>query len=109
MERDHCTSADSNQRFTTSNYGITTTAAIEYWYVVDPEAGRQRLHLGEWPGEVRGFVAGHQREASNPRPLASFTSELQRVNGDLKAIHEPTLLEDELVAGRLYTGPMFHK
>ena len=34
---------------------------------------------------------------------------MRGINEDLAALGEPELLEDELVGGRLYTGPMFHK
>ena len=41
MEREHCHSTDSTQLFHTSNYGLDTRSDIEYYFVVDPEAGRQ--------------------------------------------------------------------
>ena len=50
MEREHCNSVDSDNFFTTSNYGITTTAKAEWYYVVSPEKAEEDLDLDEWPG-----------------------------------------------------------
>ena len=41
MEREHCHSSDSTQLFHTSNYGLDTRSDIEYYFVVDPEAGHR--------------------------------------------------------------------
>merc|ERR1712176_1735329 len=46
MEMEHCKSADSKDPFTTRNYGITTTAEQEWWFVAEPH----RDH--EWPEEA---------------------------------------------------------
>ena len=41
MEREHCHSTDSSQLFHTSNYGLDTRSDIEFYFVVDPDAGRK--------------------------------------------------------------------
>eukprot|EP00900_Chrysochromulina_parva_P005049 jgi/Chrpa1/14545/Chrysochromulina_OHIO_Genome00023339-RA len=37
MERDHLHSEDSSDEFTTSNYMMTTTPQIEWWFVAAPD------------------------------------------------------------------------
>ena len=38
--------------------------------------------------------------------MNAFLPKLKDKNAKLKAIGEPELMEEELMAGRLYTGPM---
>ena len=112
MAREHCESFDSNLFFLTSNYGLKTTAEIEWWYVTDPHRGLEELQLTAWPSESLAEIdASHARGRNAPqgRPLADFHPELHRVNGELAGLGEPVLLEEELIGGRLYTGPMFQK
>jgi hypothetical protein len=41
--------------------------------------------------------------------LSAFEKSLARKNRELKAMGEPTLRMDEVISGRMYTGPVFHK
>ncbi|KAL1523174.1 hypothetical protein AB1Y20_018129 [Prymnesium parvum] len=113
MAREHCDAADALEPFTTSNYGITTTSAFEWWYVVAPhEIGGRLAELGvaEAPEERRGAEEATRRKgAAAARPLGSFAAELHQVNMRLLKLGEVQLLMDEVLAGRLYTGPLFHK
>ena len=112
MAREHCESVDSSTQFTTSNYGMHTTSETEWWYVTDPHRGLRELQLTAWPSESLSEIdACHARGRVAPRgrPLADFLPALARVNGELEALSEPELLEEELIGGRLYTGPMYQK
>ena len=108
MRLEHCTAADSADEFMTSNYGISTTPEIEWYYVVDPQAGLTQLQRASYPQETRDIEDDHKRSA-NPSPLGELLPRLASKNGELRQRGEPELLEEELVAGRLYTGPMFQK
>ena len=103
MEAEHCTSADSQDEFTTSNYGIKTTPEVEWHAVVDPQAGLAALKREEYPSETYGASGEHMRKL---KPLEMFLPALERTNATLRKLGEPTVCEEELLSGRLYTGPM---
>ena len=102
MEREHCSSVDSCLRFTTSNYGVCTTSEIEWLYVCDPEGGLGRVGESHWPSETKSLEQQRRRgTGAGAVPLSAFDGELERVNGLLGALGEPSVICDELVAGRL--------
>ena len=103
MEAEHCASADSQDEFTTSNYGIMTTPEVEWHAVVDPHAGLAALKRKEYPSETYGATGEHMRKL---KPLDTFLPALERTNASLRKLGEPTVCEEELLSGRLYTGPM---
>jgi hypothetical protein len=103
METEHCASADSRDEFTTSNYGITTTPEVEWHVVLDPQAGLGILKRKEYPFETFGVTGEHMRKLQT---LDDFVPALERTNASLRKLGEPTLCEEELLSGRLYTGPM---
>eukprot|EP00854_Cymbomonas_tetramitiformis_P010776 gene10776-12745_t len=98
MRREHVSCADSTEEFKTSNYGITTTSKVEWEFVVSP------VPHGTYPCETT--PPQNPREA---KPLEHFLEVMNAVNEKLtKAEHDP-LLRVEVIALRLYTGPMFAK
>ena len=107
MEHEHNDQeTDALYEFTTGNYGITTTHPLEWLFVTDadhpPEAG--------WPVEMK--LAGNPEcawQMRKPMPRANLESERERVNKQLYKLSAPGLIFEELVGGRLYTGPMFVK
>jgi hypothetical protein len=101
MRREHCESSDSDDAFTTSNYGIRTTPRIELTFVVSPVDGLAALGLETWPAETK-LEAGQRRRALPP---AHFQPELHGANERLERIGCSPVSEDELVSARLYTGP----
>jgi hypothetical protein len=108
MRTEHCSSTDSDIEFTTRNYGITTTPKIEWHAVLDPVDGLAQLKRTGYPEETFGIAQAHKR-ANRLRPLKELLPALQEKNERLNALGEPPLLNDELLAGRLYSGPMFLK
>ena len=106
MWAEHCGSADSAQEFTTNNYGVKTTSTIEWWAVVDPAAGLKELKLKEYPSETFGIDDERKRGSTGLVPLKEFLPALEEKNLVLRKLNEPELLEEELLAGRSYTGPM---
>ena len=109
MRAEHCGAADSALEFTTNNYGVTTTSTIEWWAVVDPATGRKELKLEEYPSETFGIDEERKRGSTGLVPLKEFLPALEAKNAALRALKEPELLEEELLAGRLYTGPMVRR
>lgn len=104
MTAEHCESADSHTRFEAANYGTVTTSCIEYHFVKAPtDTTLRTLQLDTWPAETRIPYEEHRRQ---PRPLASFRPELRKINARLKRLECAPVGDDELVAVRLYTGPM---
>ncbi|CAK0823877.1 unnamed protein product [Prorocentrum cordatum] len=117
IEREHCLHEDSHVPFTTSNYGVTTTSAVEWAFVylhqpqppveiVLQSGDRVSLDLpGDWP---------HEKPDKCKNPRAPLTPEdnqtmFEGVNGELQKIREVPLIWAEFYAARLYTGPMFQK
>ena len=105
MNREHTKAADSQALFEAANYGTQTTPEIEYHFVLCPERGLGVLKLGNWPGETR-LIASLRRA---PRTLSSFKLELSKANARLKKLECAPVSEDEVLAARLYTGPLFQK
>lgn len=101
MAREHTSAADSNEVFTSSNYRLTTTPAVEWQFVVAPES------RAAWPAESQDMIAPeHMR---SPLPEEGLRRRLRDFNSRLNAMEEPLLLVEEAYASRLYTGPMFVK
>ena len=100
MEAEHTKAADSHDEFTTGNYGVTTTAVIEWQFVADPE--REGLM---WPVEEKLRDAAPDK-MRKPLPLAELQRKREAINQQLQAMNEPEMLEDECFGARLYSGPM---
>ena len=108
MRKEHTESADSREEFAAGNYGTATTSEIEYWFVVDPEHGLVRLGRTAWPDESK-LRASHPERCRKPTPLVQLGFEMQRLNTALTEMEAEPLIEEELLATRLYTGPCFLK
>ena len=106
IAREHCKSVDSHEDFTTPNYSVTTSSSVEFHFVVEPSTGLAKLGRDAWP--VEAGLAGGQigREA---KPLSSFDEPRAAINARLAKLDAPPLGEFELMAARLYTGPMYVK
>ncbi|KAK3273740.1 hypothetical protein CYMTET_18034 [Cymbomonas tetramitiformis] len=98
MRREHVACADSVTEFTTGNYGITTTPKLEWEFVVTPQPA--------WQYPCETVHARHPRQMA---PLDSFLKVMETINTQLEAAGHATLLREEVIALRLYTGPMFAK
>ena len=103
MRNDHCAMRDSATPFWTSN-GMEDAVSKEEWeFVVAPKRKKEYAERG---GDFR---SKHSEWCRQALPLPLYEARMARVNDKLqKAGHEP-LIKEELVGGRLYTGPMFEK
>ena len=120
MEDEHTRQADSKLEFRVPNYKTQTTPRIEFWFVAEPTDARLAA-LGRtkegWPKEPDLQTtpqpslptAGHEiatdrraaRQALEPR---HFEGQLADRNARLREIGMEKILDDELIAARLYTG-----
>lgn len=91
MRREHVESRDSFENFTTTNYGICTTSALEWAYTVD----------GARPPERQLFDKEGTHKIRKIKPL----DELMR----LDIVKSAGLRPEEVLSVSLYTGPMFIK
>ena len=111
MEAEHKRGPESNETFKTGNYGLDTTSAIEWAFVVAPEA--PPAPLVAWPAEkINTSIVEDGRQQSvmrEPRPVSKLADAMEKVNTELHATDEPQLVWAETVAGCLYTGPVFFK
>ncbi|KAK3240601.1 hypothetical protein CYMTET_49568 [Cymbomonas tetramitiformis] len=96
MRREHVESPDSMEAFTTSNYRITTTPQQEWEFVVSPQLGRK------YPYET--VQTPHARQAAL---LDDYLKKMKAINEKLAAAEHVPLRREEIIALRLYTGPMF--
>ena len=110
MANEHTKSADSQDSFSTSNYGVTTTPEIEWFFVTDADT------LAELPPTERDRrcpkeTTNVKDEARRRQPmrLQHLRWKVAEKNTQLAKAHEPVLMLEEAFAGRLYTGPMFVK
>ena len=122
MEAEHCKSEDWDVVFEVPNYGTETTSYLEYWFVRDPtpkrlktpelkrelekvqitDDGGKSLH---WPCEKEGKRPKVPREPV----ILKDSDEVSDKQAKLRAAGHVTLLDEELVGARLYTGPMYAK
>ena len=130
MKQEHHGAADSREPFTTGNYSISTTSAIEHTFVVAPQEGPRLMEsarpflLGEaapsgagpdeqdswWPHEPALRDDPTRRSHCRvPRPMEEFAEARAEVDTHLAAVGVPPIRDDEFIALRLYTGPMFEK
>ena len=107
MEREHCQRPNCRTRFRTPNYNVETYPALEWEFVVAPAPGRAYPHTpavadpGEWRGadalgNERREWRGHGREPAALDALAG-----------LEDARRAGLGRGEVVALRLYTGPLY--
>ena len=100
MRREFCEGPDADNIFTTSN-GITTTSRAEYEFVAQPVEGKAYPERKE--------LIGKPELRRKPLHPDHFKEQLARKNAELIAAFHSPLIEEEQIAGRLYTGPAYEK
>jgi hypothetical protein len=108
MAREHCAAADSRQTFETANYRVATTSETEWWFVRDPD-GAPRPMRDRWPDEGALRATSRADEMRTPAPIASLDAPRRQLDAKLVALGNAKTEAREVVALRLYTGPMFEK
>ena len=100
MRAEHTHAPDSRTPFTASNYGVTTSSEQEWLFVVEAAEGLKSLGREAYAEEAVSKLPDRSR-CRRPRALAEVLQEMGRVNERLRAVHEPTLIRQEVVAARL--------
>ena len=124
IEHEHTTFSDSHSPFRTTNYGILTTSHTEYWFVKDYKQLEGKVLI---PKETVTEALKKSGKPREPKALADFEKARAKVNQELSLVMKQkeseaaeNLKEEpfqsshefspvELLACRLYTGPMFTK
>jgi hypothetical protein len=106
LRSDHEVAHDSRAPFSSTRHRVAhTTAQAEFWLVAEPSPARLEalgMHASTW--ELLG--GGARRE---PRALSMLRPHWSLVNRRLQAAGVAPLEAAELLAARLYTGPMARK
>ena len=97
MQQEHMARDDSSLDFTSSN-GVTTTSATEWEVAIAPQAGR------EYP-DRREFAQNDPRRRV-PQSIELLLPKMEQQNQILKANQHTQMVREELIAAKLYTGPM---
>ena len=86
-----------------SNYGVQTTSAVEWAFVVGEDA--VPAGLARWPVEAEEKLPDRSR-CRRKTPLAALEEKAEQINVKLKEANQPELLREEIIAANLYTGPV---
>jgi len=128
MAQEHCDSADSHVEWTTGNYGITSTAFKEFccvaWEVIDEmKSPDKESYPKEWRDAAEKMVRFKDNNRPDSWPIETintkhprstertkdFLMQAVKKNQLLEDMDEKVLLIEEVLALRLYTGPLFEK
>jgi hypothetical protein len=119
MEEEHLLSPTSTAKFTTSNYGITTTPADEWRVVVEGEKPKttikqrvnkplKELMESDKTRHLVGPVAcGMCKECKEAETSKGKTGGGTARSKAEKCLQNNKLTDSEVIAVQLYTGPMF--
>lgn len=117
MRDEHCTSSDSQEVFTPSNYGVSTTPEKEYLFTTAPETLKSRF--GSIPKEDPEKMRQHRARTPDARERQVMSQKqmretMDRLNGRLQKLgtsgaagSKGQLTIMEVWGAHLYTGPCF--
>ena len=105
MEREHCGLNDATLPFDSSNGIKGTTSELEWEFVVSPDTTNKDKYA-ERSGDFR---EKHPDWCRKLRPLEVMKQEMRLKNDELKKSGQDELIDEELIAGILYTGPLYEK
>ena len=105
MASEHRDQKDASVPFSTSNGVDGTTSAREWEFVNDPDLNDQERYA-ERGGDFR---EAHPDRCRTPMPLEVYEKKMERLNEQLISEGLAPLILEELIGGRLYTGPMYEK
>ena len=88
-----------------SNYGVKTTSKVEWSFVVADSDTPQQPGLTRGPAE--SDVKLRDRDKCRRKPfLKELINKAREHNERLKDANQPPLVDEELIAANLYTGPV---
>ena len=103
MHKEHTARGNALRHFKTSNYNLTSWPALEWEFVVDPRPGGGYPHC---PRDRRAWRAGNEWLGAHGREAVGVDELIGREDVALR-MRVAGLRRDEVIALRLYTGPMF--
>ena len=99
---------DSDVLFTTPN-GMSSKANVEWEFVYSPRVPKSGDEEELYP-ERDGMRTGNPAWCRRPVSLEKMLERMEeQANVQLRKEGHSELIEEELVGGRLYTGPMYAK
>jgi hypothetical protein len=99
MKREHCSRPNARRDFTTTNYNVTTHPALEWDFVV--EASDDPFKYPHTPGDKTRWRHSHWN-GEHGRDVVRLDHFLSKTEAKTAQ-----LMKGEVIALRLYTGPMF--
>lgn len=107
MRADHVSASESDEFFTTGNYGVRTTSKTEWLFVTDDDdaAALAKLGLQSWPAESAEELPDRSHFRKR-RPLADVKRAADETNARLRRDGTAELIDEELIAAIMYTGPV---
>mmetsp|Transcript_34214 Transcript_34214/g.89391 ORF Transcript_34214/g.89391 Transcript_34214/m.89391 type:complete len:1055 (+) Transcript_34214:149-3313(+) len=101
MEQEHSIRPDSNLKFRSSN-GMESISKDEWEVAYEPIPDKEYA-------ERVGFKEEHPEWCRKVVPITEFEHDMEKNNQKLGKEGHALLIVEELLGGRLYTGPMYHK
>ena len=110
MATEHTECGDSTDVFVTGNYGVETTSKTEWLFTAVGTATPEQAGLTRWPVESEAKLPDRDMCRSR-RSVNDLLRGTERTKRDalLRAAGQPALVDEEVIAANLYTGPMFVK
>mmetsp|Transcript_19149 Transcript_19149/g.54411 ORF Transcript_19149/g.54411 Transcript_19149/m.54411 type:complete len:422 (-) Transcript_19149:757-2022(-) len=99
MEKEHTEHPDVDVQFETPNYGVRTTSRCEWEFVISAS--------GTWAKEDEALCPNDKTR--KPVDLETILKRMEAHNMQLQGLSQPKLIDEEVIGGRLYTGPLFVK
>ena len=96
MEDEHVQAKDSDENFSASNYGTTTTSKAEYYFVANPPDQTR----GTWAPDTT-LRAINPHLCRKPMPLADLQKRVDQCNEQLQQLKQDGLLAAEAIGARL--------
>ena len=107
MQTEHCAEKDAEVPFDTSNGIEGATSKLEWEFVVAPVVEDPDGRYAERGGDFRTV---HPEWCRKAEPLSVYEAKMaDEMNPRLVEAGQAPLTKEELIAGRMYTGPMYEK
>ena len=108
MDNEHHEPCDGALEFE-SNNGVRTTSEVEWEFVFCPDTSKEYAERYDFEGPQKALRHTKPEWCRVPMTLESLRAKAEEPNARLEASGYARLVDEELVGGRLYTGPMFTK
>ena len=97
--------SESTDNFITGNYGVETDSNTEWHYVTDEGATPQEVGREQWPAESEEKMPARNK-CRKKVSIEALRKEKEAVNKRLEAANQTPVMDQELIAACMYTGPV---